>query len=216
MTNDHDRTVPECFQNRNLKLILFGGKGGVGKTTLAAAAAVHLARSHNNNRKVLVISTDPAHSLGDSFGVQIGDRVTPISVGSGQRAEGRGQGAEGRGQKAVRSSEREKSNSLRGKNSALRTPHSAIDTNLFARELNACRLADEFKRKNETVIKKQVERYLQDMMDKKQILGWKVPVCEKDELGRYKIRVQVNWSAAAESFEIDAESREEGEQGEDA
>jgi hypothetical protein len=62
-----------------------------------------------------------------------------------------------------------------------------------------------------TVIKKQVERYLQDMMDKKQILGWKVPMCEKDELGRFKIKVQVNWSATAESFEIDAESREEGE-----
>lgn len=69
---------------------------------------------------------------------------------------------------------------------------------------------------DETVIKKEVERYLQDMMDKKQILGWKVPMCEKDELGRYKIRVKVNWSAAAESFEIDAESREEGEQGGEA
>ncbi len=67
-----------------------------------------------------------------------------------------------------------------------------------------------------TVIKKQVERYLQDMMDKKQILGWKVPMCEKDELGRFKIKVQVKWSATAESFEIDAESREEGEEGEEA
>jgi hypothetical protein len=67
-----------------------------------------------------------------------------------------------------------------------------------------------------TVIKKEVERYLQDMMDKKQIMGWKLPTCEKDELGRYKIRVQVNWSSTADSFEIDAESRAEGEEAEEA
>jgi hypothetical protein len=60
-----------------------------------------------------------------------------------------------------------------------------------------------------TVVKKVIEKYLQDMMDKKQIMGWKVPVCDKDELGRYKIKVQIKWSATAESFEIDAESREE-------
>ncbi|NIO02201.1 MAG: hypothetical protein GTO42_08670 [Candidatus Latescibacteria bacterium] len=63
-----------------------------------------------------------------------------------------------------------------------------------------------------TVIKKEVERYLQDMMDKKQIMGWKLPMCEKDELGRYKIKVSVNWSSTADSFEIDAESRDEGEE----
>lgn len=67
-----------------------------------------------------------------------------------------------------------------------------------------------------TVIKKEVERYLQDMMDKKQIMGWKLPLCEKDELGRYKIRVQIDWSSTADSFEIDAESREGDEQGEEA
>lgn len=61
----------------------------------------------------------------------------------------------------------------------------------------------------ETAIKKVVENYLQDMMDKKQILGWKVTQCEKDDLGRYKIKVSIKWSATAESFEIDAESREE-------
>jgi arsenite-transporting ATPase len=44
--------------------VLFTGKGGVGKTTLAAATAAHLARS---GRKVLVVSTDPAHSLGDAL-----------------------------------------------------------------------------------------------------------------------------------------------------
>ncbi|MFA4932762.1 MAG: ArsA-related P-loop ATPase, partial [Caldisericia bacterium] len=67
MTNN----VPEYFQNKYLRLILFGGKGGVGKTTMAAAAAVQLARFRPNDKKVLVISTDPAHSLGDSFGIEL-------------------------------------------------------------------------------------------------------------------------------------------------
>jgi arsenite-transporting ATPase len=47
----------------------FSGKGGVGKTTLAAATAVHLARS---GARVLITSTDPAHSLSDVFDRQIG------------------------------------------------------------------------------------------------------------------------------------------------
>lgn len=47
-------------------LLLFGGKGGVGKTTCAAAAALQLSRrSSERGKKVLLFSTDPAHSLGD-------------------------------------------------------------------------------------------------------------------------------------------------------
>jgi len=52
-----------------MRVILFTGKGGVGKTTVAAATAVRAARS---DRRTLVMSTDPAHSLGDSFEVEIG------------------------------------------------------------------------------------------------------------------------------------------------
>ena len=70
--------IPEYFQNKDLRLILFGGKGGVGKTTMAAAAALHLAQTYRNEKKVLVISTDPAHSLGDSFGIELGDEVTEV------------------------------------------------------------------------------------------------------------------------------------------
>ncbi|GAB3477265.1 ArsA family ATPase [Amycolatopsis cihanbeyliensis] len=48
-----------------MRILLFTGKGGVGKTTLAAATAAGLA---GTGRKALVVSTDPAHSLGDAFG----------------------------------------------------------------------------------------------------------------------------------------------------
>jgi arsenite-transporting ATPase len=53
-------------------LMVFGGKGGVGKTTAAAAAALALAKDDPAAR-VMIFSTDPAHSLSDSFGEQIGD-----------------------------------------------------------------------------------------------------------------------------------------------
>ena len=47
------------------KYVLVSGKGGVGKTSLAASLAVRLAGEGHNT---LVVSTDPAHSLGDSLG----------------------------------------------------------------------------------------------------------------------------------------------------
>lgn len=59
------------------KLILVGGKGGVGKTTVAAALALNLAQQHPD-RKIRVISIDPAHSLGDAFGTQLGHEPTEI------------------------------------------------------------------------------------------------------------------------------------------
>lgn len=61
-----------------MRIVLFTGKGGVGKTTLAAATAARVARA---GRKVLVISTDPAHSLGDALGVPLG--AEPREVDSG-------------------------------------------------------------------------------------------------------------------------------------
>jgi len=56
-------------------MVLFTGKGGVGKTTLAAATAAHLARS---GRKALVVSTDPAHSLADALEAELGGE--PLEV----------------------------------------------------------------------------------------------------------------------------------------
>jgi arsenite-transporting ATPase len=55
------------------RLIFFGGKGGVGKTTVAAAAALSLARAHRD-RRILLLSTDPAHSLGEALSTTLSDR----------------------------------------------------------------------------------------------------------------------------------------------
>jgi arsenite-transporting ATPase len=61
------------------RLLVFGGKGGVGKTTCAAAAALTIAAS--TRRRVLLVSTDPAHSLGDVLGEAI--TATPRAIRGG-------------------------------------------------------------------------------------------------------------------------------------
>src|SRR6266508_3431455 len=58
-----------------MRVLLFTGKGGVGKTTVAAATAVSAARA---GKRVMVMSTDPAHSLADSFDVEIGSNRTQL------------------------------------------------------------------------------------------------------------------------------------------
>lgn len=62
-----------------MRILLFTGKGGVGKTTLAAATAAHLAVG---GRKVLVVSTDPAHSLADALGVPLGPEPAEVPLPS--------------------------------------------------------------------------------------------------------------------------------------
>jgi arsenite-transporting ATPase len=56
-------------------IVLYGGKGGVGKTTCAAAHALGLAAA---GTRTLVVSTDPAHSLGDAFDRPLGSAPTEI------------------------------------------------------------------------------------------------------------------------------------------
>lgn len=58
-----------------MRIILFTGKGGVGKTSVAAATAL---AASDRGLKTLVMSTDPAHSLADSFDLPLGDDPTPI------------------------------------------------------------------------------------------------------------------------------------------
>ena len=56
-------------------IVFFGGKGGVGKTTMAAAHALRFA---DQGLRTLLISTDPAHSLGDALAMPLGDK--PLQV----------------------------------------------------------------------------------------------------------------------------------------
>lgn len=59
-----------------MRVIIYTGKGGVGKTSMAAATACKIAR---NGKKVLVMSTDQAHSLGDSFDSKIDKEPTQLA-----------------------------------------------------------------------------------------------------------------------------------------
>lgn len=61
-----------------MRVVLFTGKGGVGKTTAAAATAALLAA---RGRKTLVVSTDPAHSLADALGVPLGPEPREVETG---------------------------------------------------------------------------------------------------------------------------------------
>ena len=58
------------------RLVMIGGKGGVGKTTCASAIALHFALQ---GKKTLVISSDPTPSLSDIFEMEIGAKETPIA-----------------------------------------------------------------------------------------------------------------------------------------
>lgn len=64
------------FNKGKTTFVFIGGKGGVGKTTVSAATALYFARQ---GKKTLIISTDPAHSLSDSFERNIGYNPTPIA-----------------------------------------------------------------------------------------------------------------------------------------
>lgn len=61
-----------------MRIILFTGKGGVGKTTAAAGTAVTAA---SRGERTLVLSTDAAHSLADAFGLPIGAEPTEVATG---------------------------------------------------------------------------------------------------------------------------------------
>jgi len=68
---------PSNLINKDIILYIFGGKGGVGKTTITSATALTVAAKYRS-KKVLVFSTDPAHSLSDSLGLSIGDNLAQI------------------------------------------------------------------------------------------------------------------------------------------
>jgi len=65
------------FLEQTPKFLFFTGKGGVGKTSLACATAIHFA---DLGRRVLLVSTDPASNVGQVFGIAIGNHITAVSA----------------------------------------------------------------------------------------------------------------------------------------
>ena len=136
--SSHPRVDP------GVRFVMFGGKGGVGKTSMAAAMAVHLARKHPD-QKVLIYSVDPAHSLADSFGIEIGDQLTPVDYGCPK--------SQVQGPKSENDTEETSDNTsdlgprtsdTAHWQSAIGNRQSAIETNLFAMEIDSEHLLHDF------------------------------------------------------------------------
>jgi len=70
----HFDNMEPILNDHDLKFVFVGGKGGVGKTTSSSALAIQL----SYDRKVLLISTDPAHSLSDAFRCQFSNTPTTV------------------------------------------------------------------------------------------------------------------------------------------
>lgn len=68
-------TIP-TFLNNPPRYLFFTGKGGVGKTSIACAAALELVDA---GKRALLVSTDPASNIGQVFGQEVGNRMVPIN-----------------------------------------------------------------------------------------------------------------------------------------
>jgi arsenite/tail-anchored protein-transporting ATPase len=72
--NDNAPVHPPGFLANPPRFLLFTGKGGVGKTSIACAASLALA---DRGKSVLLVSTDPASNLDEILDVPLGNQLTP-------------------------------------------------------------------------------------------------------------------------------------------
>ncbi|AOD24851.1 arsenical pump-driving ATPase (plasmid) [Rhodococcus sp. p52] len=76
-------TADPTFLTDPPRFVFFTGKGGVGKTSIACASALRLARA---GKRVLLVSTDPTSNVGQVFGLSIGNTITEVPAAPGLSA----------------------------------------------------------------------------------------------------------------------------------